>query len=31
MIITAADASSIRTRALRDADTTGQPHYLTAT
>jgi mannose-6-phosphate isomerase-like protein (cupin superfamily) len=28
MIITAADATSIRTKALRDADTTGQPHAL---
>jgi mannose-6-phosphate isomerase-like protein (cupin superfamily) len=26
MIITAADATSIRTRALREADTTGRPH-----
>ena len=26
MIMTAADATSIRTKALRDADTTGQPH-----
>ena len=26
MIITAADAASIRTKVLRDADTTGEPH-----
>jgi hypothetical protein len=28
MITTAADSTSIRTKALRDADTTGQPHSL---
>ena len=28
MILTAADSTSIRTKALRDADTTGQPHSL---